>query len=221
MHTPIYEGAVHDPAQAGSAPLFHYERRVASEGDALVATHLTRDARGALAVVESARVGDGYALQRFEADQRQLGWRASVEVSAGGRRLDFRLEQGGRVRTATRHIADPAVSGPSLHGWILAHWDALQAGGRLRVAMVVASALTAYPFEIRLVRRRDGLAAFSVTPARWWLRLAVAPLVVTFNAATRHVVRYEGRVPPLRAAGRRLRAFDARVDYTMRAAAYR
>jgi hypothetical protein len=45
--------------------------------------------------------------------------------------------------------------------------------------------------------------------------------VVTFDPRTRQVVRYEGRVPPLRVADGQPRDFDARVDYTMVAPAYR
>jgi hypothetical protein len=62
--------------------------------------------------------------------------------------------------------------------------------------------------------------SFSVTPSRWLVRLAIAPLAVTFDSATRSVVRYEGRVPPMRDDGGRLRTLDARVEYVMAAAAY-
>jgi hypothetical protein len=44
---------------------------------------------------------------------------------------------------------------------------------------------------------------------------------VTFDDTTRNVVRYEGRVPPMRQLEDRLTTLDARVDYRMAIAVYR
>lgn len=217
----IYEGAVYDLQGRDSAPLFRYERRVVADGTGLEATHITRDRGGELAVSETARVTPDYALRRFEAVSRQLGTRGSVEVAEAGRRLDYRLEQGGAARTRSERIDQPVVSGPSLHGFLLQHWDRLAAGETLRVRMIVLAKLRTYGFEIRHAGSRAGVTSFELVPGHWLLRLVLAPLVVAFDTATRHVVRYQGRVPPLRCSGRRLVPLDARVDYTMRAAAYR
>jgi hypothetical protein len=78
-----------------------------------------------------------------------------------------------------------------------------------------------YGFEIRRVAAVGGRTTFSVTPSDWLVRVAVKPLTVTFDSATRHVVRYEGRVPPMHRVDGGLKPLDARVDYTMAAAAYR
>jgi hypothetical protein len=53
------------------------------------------------------------------------------------------------------------------------------------------------------------------------VRLIVASLAVTFDSATRNVVRYEGRVQPTKPEGGRLVDLDARVDDTMIVPAYR
>jgi hypothetical protein len=42
-----------------------------------------------------------------------------------------------------------------------------------------------------------------------------------FDTATRKILRYEGRVPPMRARGRGLKPLDARVEYTYVSQAYR
>ena len=52
-------------------------------------------------------------------------------------------------------------------------------------------------------------------------RLAVAPLSVSFDTATKHVLRYEGRVPPMQPVAGKLRELDARVDYDLHAPVYR
>jgi hypothetical protein len=163
----------------------------------------------------------GYVLRRFDADNRQQGYRGSVTVSADGHRLDFELLRDGIVRRASRSAADPVVAGPSLHGFMLQRWDRLAAGERFDVRLIVLARLTTYGFCIRLRSQRDGRVVFSATPTNWLVRLAVAPLQVVFDARTRQLLRYQGRVPPLLRVGGKAREFDARVDYTMAASAYR
>jgi hypothetical protein len=218
----IYEGRVFPgDAEPSARPLYTYERRVAAEGDTLIASHLTHDADGTLLIDETVRMSSRYALQRFEADNRQQGWRGTATLAADGRRLDFELWRDGRRSLASEALRAPVVAGPSLHGFILQHWERLVAGGPVDVRMIAMAQRTTYGFRIRLLRRDADRTAFSVTPTNWLLRLAVAPLTVAFDSRTRLVLRYEGRVPPLRVVDGRAREFDARVDYTMKAAAYR
>jgi autotransporter translocation and assembly factor TamB len=218
---PIYEGRVVDPA-APAATVYTYERRVAASADGLTASHLTRDAAGALLIDETVQMSNAYALRRFEADNRQQHYRGSATLSADGRRLDFELTHDGKASShASQAVSDPVVAGPSLHGFILQHWDQLVAGDAIDVRMIVMAKMTTYGFRIRAHSRDGERTAFSVTPTNWLVRIAVAPLTVAFDSSTRHVLRYDGRVPPLRIVDGRARAFDARVDYTMKAAAYR
>lgn len=218
---PVYEGQVHAPGQDGG-PLFTYERRVRLTDEGLEAAHVTRDAAGRTVVIEAARLTPAYALRRFEVDQRQQGFRGSVTVSDDGRRLHYELQHDdGTRRTADEGIDAPAVAGPSLHGFIQ-RGDALLAGRALRVRMPVLERRASYGFVIRRhAVAPDGAQAFSVTPTNWLLRLALAPLQVTFDARTRQVLRYDGRVPPLHVVDGRARPLDAHVTYTARAPAYR
>jgi hypothetical protein len=221
---PIYEGRVFVPTAApGAAPLFTYERRVAAtdDGHDLLASHLTRDAGGATIIEESARTTPAYALRRFDADNRQQGYRGSATVSADGRQIDFSLLRDGRWSHASQTLNAPAVAGPSLHGFMLQHWDRLVAGDTVPVRMIVIAKKTTYGFRIRLHSRSSELTVFSVTPTNVLVRLAVAPLAVAFDNATHQVLRYEGRVPPQLVERGRAREFDARVEYTMKAPAYR
>jgi hypothetical protein len=219
---PIYEGRVFVPTAApDAAPVFTYERRVAATDNGLLASHLTRDASGAAIIEESVQMTTTYALRRFDADNRQQGYRGSATVSADGQRIDFRLLRGGRWTLASETVNAPVVAGPSLHGFMLQHWDRLAAGDTLPVRMIVIDKRTTYGFRIRVHSRSRERSVFSVTPTNWLLRLAVAPLTVTFDNTTRQVLCYEGRVPPQLVVDGRARAFDARVDYTMRVPAYR
>ena len=218
----VYDGVVRPLATPGAAALFSYQRRVQVAADGLMASHVTRDPQGRVLILESAALAADHRLRRFEAVNRQLGSSGSVDASADGRALHYRLVEGGRVRTHTESLDAPAVTGPSLHGHILRHWDALCAGGVETVRFVVLSRLESIPFDIRRAEAADpGRRAFTITPARWHLRLAIRPLRVEFDEATRQVRRYEGRVPPMQLVDGRLKPLDARVDYPAHAPIYR
>ena len=218
----VYDGTVQALAPAAGPALFSYQRRVQPADDGLVASHVTRDPQGRVLLVESATLSADYRLRGFEAVNRQLGSSGSVEVSADGRQLHYWLVEGPRLRSATETIDAPAVTGPSLHGHILQHWDSLCAGHVQAVRFVVLSRLQSLPFEIRRAdTAAPGRRAFTISPARWWLRLLVRPLRVEFDERTRQVRRYEGRVPPMQVVDGRLKPLDARVDYPRHAPIYR
>lgn len=221
----IYRGAVFEQGGAAASPLFTYERRVGRSAEGLtMAAHVTRTAVGEVVIAEEAHFAPGYSLRRFEAANAQLGYSGSVVVSEDGRHLEYRLVQNGRVTTATEDVHAPVVSGPSLHGFILQRWDELVPGRSLPVRFIVMAEKQTYGFVIRRVRPQDGNPAhssFSIAPSSWFVRLALKPLTVTFDNATRNVVRYEGRVPPMRELEGRLKPLDARVDYTTMHTGYR
>lgn len=221
----VYRGTVFPQDRAHGAPLFNYERRVSfvAEGHE-AAVHMTQAPDGEVIIAEVAQYAAGYALHRFDATNKQLGHSGSVVLSNGGRHLEFRLLDNGKLSTASEDVDAPVVSGPSVHGFILHHWDLLARGEPLPVRMIVLAQKQTYAFNIRRVEGNGGEAgnaSFLITPSSWLVRLALKPLSVTFDKATRNVVRYEGRVPPMRQFDGRLKTLDARVDYTMAMKAYR
>jgi hypothetical protein len=220
----IYRGVVLDPrAPAGGAPLYSYERRVARGVDgSMESAHITATPNGDVIITERAQFTRDYALQRFDAVNSQLGTSGTVVLSNGGRHLEYRLEANGGVTTASEDVVDPVVAGPQLHGFILRHWDALAQGGTLAVRMIVLAEKKTYGFDIKRLPPAEGRTSFTITPSSWIVRLAVAPLKVTFDTATRNVVRYEGRVPPQsEKPNGKLQALDARVEHAMAAPVYR
>ena len=89
--------------------------------------------------------------------------------------------------------------------------------------MIVMSKKTTYGFDIRQQHPVDGQTSFVIMPSNLLLRLALAPLTVTFDSAARNLVRYQGRVPPMQWHDGRWKDLDARVEYAMAVAvaAYR
>ena len=135
--------------------------------------------------------------------------------------MRYQLNQGGKVSAATEEVTDPVVTGPSLHGFILRHWDTLTSGRKLPVRMIVLSQKQRYGFMIEHAAAARGSTAFTITPSSLLVRLALDPLRVEFDSATRNVVRYRGRVPPMQLVDGKPEALDADVAYTMLVARYR
>ena len=217
----IYQGATFAQKPAGADPLFRYERRLTTTPAGLEAAHLTRDPAQKLVVAESAQFNAAYQLQRFTVQNQQLGYSGAVQVSSDGRQLRYTLNDNGVVSTAEETIDLPAVSGPSLFGFILAHGAELGAGKTIPVRFIVMKEKQTYGFDIRQESAAKGQVVYSITPSSWLIRPFLATMRATWDVGSKTWVRYEGRVPPMQTVAGKLVDLDARVDYTKVAATYR
>lgn len=217
----VYRGATFAQRAPAGDPLYRYERRVLPVADGLNASHLTSDPAGRVIIVESATLSAHHALQRFEAVNQQAGLAGWAQLSPDGRHLTYELNDNGKISTATEEVSDPVISGPSMFGFILKHWESLRGGASLPVRMLVLKDTTTYGFEVKHEKQANGHTSFTVTPTSFLIRMAVAPLRVVFDTNTRTPVRYEGRVPPMEHAAGKLKDLDARVEYTAITPAYR
>ena len=172
-------------------------------------------------IAESALISPDYEIQRFEATNQQSGVTGSVQISKGGRHLEYELNDNGKISTASEDVSDLVVSGPSLFGFILKNWDQLVAGISLPVRMLVLKDKTTYGFDLKFEKLANGHASFTLTPSNFLIRMAIAPLRVVFDTNTKTAVRYEGRVPPMENVSGKLKDLDARVEYTSITPAYR
>ncbi|HJZ73737.1 MAG TPA: hypothetical protein VKE51_18475 [Vicinamibacterales bacterium] len=214
----IYEGRVY-ALDGRTDPLFRYERRVVDAGTAVTSTHITHDPSGAVVVVQSAVHSRSYALQRADLIHRQTGTSASVVVANG--EAAFTLNDGERERTSHERVADPVVAGPTMFGFILAHWNELVSGAPLPIRFAVLERGESLGFVLDRVDGPEGLTVIRMKPTSVLVRLAVAPTYFQFDTASRQILEYTGRVPPLERSGDRLTTLDGRVAYTFRAPAFR
>ena len=217
----VYRGDTFTQRTPAGAALYRYERRVLTAPNGLTASHITSEPAGRVIIVESALVSPHYDTQRFEATNQQSGFTGSVQISNGGRHLEYELNDNGKVSTASEDVFDPVVCGPSLFGFILKNWEPLMAGTSMPVRMVVLKEKTTYGFDLKFDKVVNGQASFTITPSSFLIRMAVAPLRVVFDASTKRAVRYEGRVPPMENVSGKLKDLDARVEYAPMSAAYR
>jgi hypothetical protein len=217
----VYRGATFTQRTPSGDPLYRYERRVLTVPNGLSASNITSDPAGRVIIVESATLSPQYELHRFDATNLQAGFAGSVQLSNDGRHLEYELNENGKVTKAFEDVSAPVVSGPSMFGFILKHWDLLKAGALMPVRMLVLKEKTTYGFDLKFEKQVNGQALFTATPSSFLIRMAVAPLRVVFDVNTKMPVRYEGRVPPMENVSGKLKDLDARVEYTAVANVYR
>lgn len=216
----IYFGSTFPLKGAGAEPLYVYERRVAAQPDgSVIATHLTREPGGAVALADTATHDQAYALAEYTLLANQLGQTGSVRVAQG--QVSFRLVDDAGEHTATERQSDPVVVGPTLVGFVFTHLEALRAGQVFPVRFAVLERLETIGFQLSQVEAPAGLTRIKMAPSGFLYSLLIAPIHFTFETATGKLVRLEGRVPPKVREGEGWADLDARVEYRFVAAAYR
>lgn len=214
----IYEGRVFG-LDGRTNPLFAYERRVRQEGDLVTSTHVTYDTSGAVVVVQRASHSPTYELHRADLLHGQSGVSASVVIADGT--ATYTLEDGMRTTTSREAVTEPVVAGPTMFGFILAHWDALTRGTAVPIRFAVLERGESLAFVLARVDGPQGRTIIRMTPSSPLVRLAVSPTYFQFDTRSRQILEYTGRVPPFERRGDTLSTLDARVTYQFVASTFR
>lgn len=214
----VYEGRVY-ALDGRPNPLFSYERRVKGGGSSVTSTHITHDPTGAVVVMQCAAHTPTYELQRADMIHRQTGATASVVMM--GEEAVYTLNDGTHETTARERLEAPLVAGPTMFGYILAHWAALTRGETLPIRFAVLERGESIGFALERVEAPEGRTIIRMKPTSLVVRLAVAPTYFQFDTASRRILEYTGRVPPLEQIDGQLETLDARVAYSFVAPAFR
>jgi hypothetical protein len=215
----VYRADVHALDDPEAPPLYVYARHVQAIGSGLTASHLTYLPSGELIIEERVTTSGNHRFLRLDVSNRQTGLAGSVALDPDHNLLHF--ERSDSTQPKEERATAPVVAGPNLHGYILQHWDHLTKGEQLPIRMVVLARMETLAFTMKWVESTSKATRFQITPSHFLIRLVVSPLHVVFDNASRRVVRYEGRVPPMRNMGHRLVDLDAAVDYHWDADRYR
>lgn len=214
----IYEGRVF-ALDGRTDALFTYERRVRQDGGLTTSTHITHDPSGAVVVVQRASHTSTYDLRRADLLHGQSGVTASVVIV--GSEAIYTLHNGVRTTTSREAVADPVVAGPTLFGFILAHWEALTGGATIPIRFAVLERGESLGFVLASVNGPQGRTIIRMTPSNPLVRLAVSPTYFQFDTRSRQILEYTGRVPPFERRGDTLATLEARVAYQFVAPTFR
>lgn len=218
---PIYQGRVFPlrADRAGAVPTYIYERRVDDQGGQLVSTHVTRYPNGAIALAESALHDADYRLSEYTLHANQLGQTGSVRVD--GDKVSFHVASAAGHRYKVERTRGPVVTGPTLVGFIVRHLDELRTDKSIGVRMAILDRLETIGFTLQQVSSQPGQTQVRMRASALLMRLFIDPVYFTFDSATGKLLHLEGRVPPKVRGGDEWKDFDARVEYSYFAKAYR
>ena len=216
----IYRGEVFDMGAPDEAAQFRYERWVRVEGQTMVSTHLTYDAKGREVVSHRAEHTPDYRLARFDLVHSQVGTSGRVEVAKDGKIL-FTVKDKKSERSRSERGREPVVVGPTLFGFTLAHLDELLAGESVAIRFAVVERARSYRCVLRGEMRDDGTIAVTMTASNPIVRWSMGPTAMFFDMTSRQIVRYQGPVPPQIKRNGSWKDLKARVDYEFVAAKYR
>ena len=215
----VYEGTVSRRGEA-DPPLYRYERHVVETADGLRSTHRTFTLQGAPVLEHWAEHDRDYTLHAFGEVHGQTGVVGLVEVSPDGS-ATYRTTVKGRSRTRTEPAGAPLQAGPTLFGFVLAHWDTLVDGARVPIRFVVLEKNRSFPFELVVVDHSPNTTTVQMVPESRWLARMVPPTYLVFETSSRRILRYSGIVPPLVEEDGKLQTLDATVVYTHVRSEYR
>ncbi len=216
----VYVGRVFPLHGTSAQPTYVYQRRVEEQQGRLVSTHVTRDLGGAIQLAESASHSSDYVLSEYTLYANQLGQSGGIRVQ--DHQATFRITDGNKnERVHVERLTGDVVVGPTLVGYIFRRLDGLTRGEIAKVRLAVLDRMETIGFDLAAVPAPAGQTRIQMTPSSFLIRLAVDPVLFTFETSTRKLVRLEGRVPTKVRAGDRWNDFDARVEYDFVAASYR
>jgi hypothetical protein len=170
-------------------------------------------------LADSATHRDDYTLIDYTLLGNQLGQRGSIHVTQDA--LRFELEDSRGLRSALEPNAPNVVVGPTLVGYLVRHLEALREGDVVSVRFAVLDRLETLAFDLEATEAPRDQIRVRMQPSNLVLSALINPIVFTFDARTKKLLRLEGRVPPKRRDGAWLKDLDARVEYTYLASEYR
>jgi hypothetical protein len=158
-------------------------------------------------------------LSEYTLYTNQLGQTGGIRVQDD--QITFRVTDDNVERVRVERLTGDVVVGPTLVGYVFRRLDGLARGEVAEVRLAVLDRMETISFELAAVAAPAGLTRIQMTPSSFLIRLAVDPVIFTFETSTRKLMRLEGRVPTKIRNGDRWKDFDARVEYAFVASSYR
>ncbi len=216
----VYEGTVFALSGDSDDALYRYQRRVHDVAGQRVATHLTIAPTGHTMLSLKATSSLDYDFVELEQINGQNGVTGRARMIDADH-VEFATKRDGRVETRVESVDAPVVSGPTLFGWVRAHWAELGRGEAIVVRFATIERARTYAFVLRLELATAATTVISMVAKDPLVRTSIAPMRLVFDTASGNIIRYEGRVPPMIEDARGLAPLDARVEYAFAAPEYR
>jgi hypothetical protein len=216
----LLTGAIYDQGSAGTKLLFRFQRRAKRSGQRLDIEREYTHPDGTLAARERV-VYEGNALTLFEFHQAQTGERGLAAIRPpsgpgvpGSVSFEYSPEPGAKVKTGTEATMSDMVVNDMIGQFLIAHWDLLVRGEKVRCRYLVISRRETVGFTFTRTAESSwhGQRAIIVRMEATSKLLAplIKPLSFTIEEAVPHrVFQYVGRTTPKIRDGNKWKDLDA------------
>ncbi|GAB3484080.1 hypothetical protein [Marinomonas epiphytica] len=120
-----------------------------------------------------------------------------IEVEVVDNQVRINYTSKGKPKEAMLPLTPGTVIDAGFDAMLKKHWQNLLLGGTLEVDFLVPSRLNSYGFKLKqkdcLEAINNSSACFSLTANSWLIRLAVDPIVLTYDLVFKRLIRFTGR----------------------------
>jgi len=185
--------------------IFRQKNSVAKKDGATILTHTYTHVDGRLAAREVVTLRDG-AIQRYEVTMPDTGCGCLLETA--GNRIRFSYTKGGEPKTGEVDVVPDIVTGPTLTAFVHRRWASLLRGETAYFHLPAMSLQRLARFQITRIagspRNRPGVEVFQMKIANVFLRIAVDPVELVYDSASRRLLEIHGKSLLTRRVGGRL-----------------
>jgi hypothetical protein len=173
------------------SPLFTYEMKKSQEGSVETWSAQFVDKEGKAVALENTTLQNG-KLVRYGLEQPEFKESAEVKLLPTG--VLFRFTRDGKTKEDFEKTTETVIVGPQLVDTLLANWESLMAGKSVSFRFAVPDRLQTIGFKLTKEKSNDpSKMVFHFSPTSFFIRQLVAPLVLTFESATKKMLSMKGR----------------------------
>ncbi len=182
---------IFDIAPPSDNPLFTYEMKKSQEGSVETWSAQFIDQEGKVYALENTTLQNG-KLVRYSLEQPAFKESAEVKLVPEG--VLFRRTKEGKTKEDFEKTSETVIVGPQLVDTLLANWESLMAGKAISFRFAVPDRLETIGFKLTKEKSpAPDKTVFHFSPTSFFIRQLVAPLVLTFDSATKTMLSMKGR----------------------------
>lgn len=110
--------------------------------------------------------------------------------------IQYQADQKAKRKEKTVKRPDELVIDAGFNQYLQQKWDSLVKGDEVVFEYLAPSQLKTFPFVAKAIdcedEAVDGAQCFTIAPKKWWLKLALDPILLTYNAGDRQLLSFAG-----------------------------
>jgi hypothetical protein len=172
------------------------------------------DLKGQSVLKETANLQAGRIVKNL-VDQKQTKQLGTIEIKSD--ELVFTIDENGKKQTDSEKFKEPFLLPLTLHDFVYAHWDEIDAGKTFEFRWGVWFRKETVGFEFTKIGEEkindSAVMVVRMKASSWLIAKLVDPVIFKFNKSDKKLLSVIGRVPPKIEVSGKLKDLDAEVVY--------